>query len=100
MCSALAKLEKAGSGGGPSKPYYGFGKLSIGYYEIESFRLVRNKFKNDGLRGKTILVELKNQVIFLPEYFMEEFSEDDVLELNRDGQKKFLYFGGRRENSK
>lgn len=45
-------------------------------------------------------MELKDQVFFLPEYFAYKFNDDDkkVAELNQDGKKKFMYFGGARPN--
>lgn len=91
--SALEKLQKVGV----TKPYFGFGKLEIGYHEIERFRLVDNKFK-DG--EKTLLIELKEEVVFLPRYFLDNLEEEDVRKLNTDDQPKFLYFGGRRHHSK
>lgn len=84
----------------PNKPYHGFAKLSIGYHVITNFRFVKNKFgkKNDG-SGKSILVELKNEVLFLPQYFCQKLNESDIKELNSvietDGDDVFIYFGGR-----
>lgn len=87
------------------KPYLGFKSLKEGEYEILSFRLVKNKqFKGDDDKKKlkrVLLVELDNQVLFLPEYFATPFNDDDskIEELNNDGVRKFLYFGGGRPNS-
>lgn len=51
------------------EPYNGFVKLAIGYHSIERFREVKNRFvKKEGAPGKTILVELKNEVVFLPQF--------------------------------
>lgn len=94
MASALSKLQQVSD----VKPYYGFTKLDIGHHEILSFRLVKNKFAKKDDCKKTILVELNEQIVFLPKYFTEQIKESDIDELNADGEKKFLYFGGKREN--
>lgn len=46
---------------------------------------------------RILLVELKDEVLFLPQYFAEKFDDDDskVDVLNNDGIKKFMYFGGK-----
>lgn len=84
------------------KPYFGFTKLAHGNYEIVKFRLVKNKlYKPDnGKLPRILLVELEDQILFLPEYFARRFKDDDskVDELNNDGVKKFLHFGGSRPN--
>lgn len=87
-----------------SKPYLGFSQLAHGNHEIVCFRFVKNNFYKTvpgkpGLK-RTLLVELKDQVLFLPEYFAVKFDDDDdkVEALNSDGIKKFLYFGGNRPN--
>lgn len=86
------------------KPYKGFGTLPHGNHEVISFRFVRNKYydpkkENPGLK-RSLLVELSDQVLFLPEYFAQKFNDDDkqIEELNNDGVKKYLYFGGSRPN--
>lgn len=98
--SAIAKIQMIGV----SKPYYGFATLSIGYHEIVRFRLVKNKFvKKDASESeqkKSILLELKDEVVFLPQYFMDNLSEDDIINLNSAEERMYLYFGGRREGSK
>lgn len=82
------------------KPYYGFKQLREGHYEVVKFRLVKNKmYKANAekpMLKRILLVELKDQVLFLPQYFAEKFNDDDskVDELNNDGVKKFMYFGG------
>lgn len=92
--------------GGASKPYHGFSKLDLGYYEIERFRFVKNKLYNPNVENprlkRVLLVELKEEVLFLPEYFATNFNDDDakVEELNSDGVKKYLYFGGKRPKNK
>lgn len=95
--NALKKIseEKA------NKPYYGFAKLAKGHHKIESFRFVKNKFaKKSEKEAKTILVELKNQVIFLPQHFSVKLNQADILELNSSAESIYLYFGGKQESSK
>lgn len=83
------------------KPYYGFSKLSKGHHEVYKFRLVKNKmYKANAekpMLKRILLVELKDEVLFLPQYFAEKFDDDDskVDVLNNDGIKKFMYFGGK-----
>lgn len=105
MSSAFSLL----SGFNSSKPYSGFKNLAIGYYEIESFRFVKNKMYNENNEEhvakklkRVLLVELKEEVLFLPEYFAVPFNDDDskIDELNNDGVKKYLYFGGQRPSNK
>lgn len=92
--NVLKKLEE-------NKPYYGFTKLSIGFHRIALFRVVKNKFeKKEDV--KSILVELEDQVIFLPQYFREKISDSDVCELNSCINKNkdiYLHFGGKNETS-
>lgn len=88
----------------PTKPYFGFGKLKIGYHLAQQFRLVKNKFgkKTDG-SDKSILVELKDQVIFLPQYFKQKLDDGDLRELNtfiENKEKVYIYFGGRVDETK
>lgn len=96
MC-ALARLRMIGN-----KPYHGFGQLAVGYHKIESFRLVKNKFadKESDKNQKTILVELEDQVLFLPQYFMNAINESEIDELNSADEVHYLYYGGKRENKK
>lgn len=98
-------LQAATGESSGNKPYLGFEKLSHGNHEIVKFRLVRSTFckldpENKPIPRKCLLVELEDQVLFLPEYISKEFEnrEDKVAELNEDGIKKFLFFGGRRPN--
>lgn len=99
--SAIAKLRMIG---GVSKPYRGFAKLPIGYHKIECFRLVKNKFAKNNTTGddeeKSILVELEDQVIILPQYFMSVLDKDDMNNLNCADEINYLYFGGQREGNK
>lgn len=97
--NALKKLQDVT----PSKPYLGFPKLNIGYHQIHNFRSVKNKFgkKADGNK-RSVLIELDDQVLFLPQHFSQKITEDDILELNDsiDSAPLYLYFGGSEENSK
>lgn len=98
--NALKKLSQVK----PNKPYHGFSKLDIGFYRIECFRVVKNKFgkKSEG-SAKSILAELKNEVVFLPQYFWDKIDEEDINELNLSitaGEEIYLHFGGRNEESK
>lgn len=100
--SALAKLRMVTSNQSTSKPYHGFTKLSVGYHKIECFRLVKNKFTKDATddQKKTILVELENEIVFLPQYFMNVLDKDDLNNLNCADEINYLYFGGKREKNK
>lgn len=101
MSAALSLLKSFGR---DSKPYKGFGKLPYGNHEIERFRLVSNKMYKPTCEKsyKTILlVELKNEVLFLPSYFAADFQYEGAKklhEINSDGIKKFLFYGGIRSN--
>lgn len=94
--NALQKLQH--SFALKTKPYYGFSKLPLGYHEIICFHSVKNKFAKKDECKKTVLIELKDQVVYLPKYFAEDITEDDVTILNSDGEIKYLYLGGKREN--
>lgn len=85
----------------PNKPYLGFNKLSIGYHQICCFRSVKNKFgkKGEG-SAKSILLELDDQVVFLPQYFWQKINEKDMCDLNtliETGENIYLHFGGKQE---
>lgn len=75
-----------------SKPYKGFSLLSVGFHKIECFRIVKNKFanKDSGEQDKTYLVELENEAIFLPKYFMNALGEDDIDDLSSGDEVNFL----------
>lgn len=93
--NVLKKLENAQ----PSKPYRGFAKLNEGNYEILNFRVVKNKFgkKADG-SNKSILVELAEEVLFLPQYFWQKLNAEDIRELNdgiQTNEKVYLHYGGK-----
>lgn len=87
---ALRKLQE--------KPYHGFSELSIGFHPIEQFRAVKNKFaKDDEKESKSILVELADQVVFLPKHIGDKLTETDLDELNSFKEAVFLHFGGKRK---
>lgn len=96
MTSAFDQLKSFGDG----KPYHGFAKLEHGNHEILNFRWVKNKlYREDGdLPKRSLLVELEDQVLFLPAYISAKigYSDEKVDEINIDPRKKYLYFGGRR----
>lgn len=100
--NALKKLQQAGD----TKPYHGFKTLEIGYHKVFGFRFVKNKYEKkdeNGEHSKTILVELKDQIVFLPRYFMDYLKEKDIAELNSnciDDENVFLYFGGQKKDSR
>lgn len=49
---------------------------------------------------KSLLVELRDEVVFLPQYFLNKLDEEDIAELNSTGgETLYLYFGGRREHN-
>lgn len=98
--SALKKIEELKT----NKPYLGFAKLRIGFHPITCFRVVKNKYgkKSDG-SNKSILIELKNEVLFLPQYFWRQLNEENIRELNSDiesgNEAIYLYFGGKQESN-
>lgn len=93
--NVLKKLD----GLNQNKPYHGFANLSVGYHGVVRFRIVKNKYGNVGEgSGKSILVELDNQVLFLPQYFWQTISESDISDLNsliNGGENVYLFFGGK-----
>lgn len=95
--SALKKLLEIE----PNKPYLGFARLANGFHKIFSFSLTKNKFGKKS--EKSILVELDDQVLFLPQHFNSKIDGEDIKELNGDIGKKeniYLYFGGQDERTK
>lgn len=89
---ALRKLKE--------KPYRGFSELCIGFHPIGQFRAVKNKFaKEDEKDSKSILVELADQVVFLPKHIGERLTESDLEELNLFKEDVFLYFGGKQKRT-
>lgn len=98
---ALELLKSIGSG----KPYHGFKELAHGNHKIVLFRFVKNKNyepKEPKSLPRLLLVELDDQILFLPEYFAAGLNDNDdkIDELNTDGIVKYLYFGGKRPNGK
>lgn len=92
----VKKLQEA-----KPKPYYGFAQLSLGFHEIISFRAVKNKFAKRGEKAtKTIVAELQKEILFLPQYFSERLTEDDIDNLNSCDDKVYLYFEGQNEKTK
>lgn len=84
------------------KPYKGFKNLAVGNYEIKRFRLVKNKFlKEEDSPKRVLLVELEDQILYLPAYFAVNFEDDDrkVDAVNKDGVRRFLCFKGANANS-
>lgn len=84
-----------------TKPCNSIKNLVEGSYEIIKFRLVCNNFYSPDRENsprRVILVELQNQVTFLPQYMATNFRDDDQLvdELNNDGKKRFLCIDGHR----
>lgn len=82
-------------------PYRGFANLPIGNYRIEQFKFVRNKFqKHEDPESppRILMVELAEEIVFLPAYFAKNFNDDDELvrNINNDGVTRFLCFGGSR----
>lgn len=83
-----------------SKPYFGFTKLGKGFHQIVIFRTVKNKFDKKKEESKSILVELKDQVVFLPQHFRDKISDSDIMKLNStisEGEDLFLHFDGKNE---
>lgn len=93
--NVLKKLESVQA----NKPYHGFTQLKKGSHEILNFRYVKNKFgkKSDG-SNKNILVELNDEVLFLPQYFQQKLNSEDICEMNESissNVKIYLHFGGK-----
>lgn len=65
---------------------------------------MENKFAENDTdadeQTKTILVELENEIVFLPQYFMNFLEKDDLKNLNCPDEINYLYFGGKREKNK
>lgn len=87
----LKKLNQAADG---SKPYHGLPKLALGYHEIERFRETHGKF------GRSVITELKNEIIFLPNYLGEKLEERDIEKLNLCEESIYLFFGGKHKKNK
>lgn len=76
------------------KPYYGLPKLQPGYHEVFSFR------ESHGQYGRGVIAELKNQIIFLPQYMVEKINQEDIRQLNDAIDRLFIFFGGRHPTKK
>lgn len=76
------------------KPYHGFPKLSIGYHRILGFR------ESIGKYGKSVIAELKDEIIFLPTYLSNRIVGSDVDKLNSCEEPVYLYFGGRNKEKR
>lgn len=100
MTSAFDVLKSFQDG----KPYRGFASLEKGNHEIIEFRLVKNKLhrEDSDIPRLSLLVELKDQVLFLPAYIAQKigYSYEKVDEINADPRKKFLFFGGMRPTNR
>lgn len=70
-----------------SKPYTSFDNLPLGDYLISSFKLIN--LKNFGIR---LRLDLGDKVVFLPERFSRNFTEQHCAEMNC-GQYIFKYLG-------
>lgn len=88
--NVLKKLNSANF----DKPYHGLPKLKRGYHEIYSFR------ESTGRYGRGVIAELKDEIIFLPQYMVEKLDEEDIRGLNDSPEKLFLFFNGRHPTKK
>lgn len=79
-----------------SKPYNGLPKLAIGNHKIVHLRESHGKF------GRSVIVELQTEIIFLPSYISGKLNETDIDKLNDLNKKDqlFLFFGGKQKNKK
>lgn len=88
--NVLKKLNQIES----DKPYHGLPKLQLGYHEIFHFRESHGKY------GRGVIVELRNEIIFLPQHLAERLDDKDIDELNNFYEAIFLFFGGFNEAKK
>lgn len=88
--NALKKLNSYGD----DKPYLGLPQLKQGYHEVYSFR------ESTGRYGRSVIAELKDEIIYLPQYMGEKLDQEDIRELNDSTEKLFLFFGGRHQKKK
>lgn len=80
------------------KPCSGFTKLNIGFHAIEYFKIVNSKFgikKNEDEPPKSLLVELTDRTVFLPNHFLERLTQQDLDEMNKSSSTIYLFFGGK-----
>lgn len=69
--------------------------LAMGYHEIFGFRVVKNKFDEDNpdeTKSKKIIVELQNEIVFLPQYFLQHFNKQDIEALDFCGAENMYLF--------
>lgn len=89
-----------------AKPYNGFKELPEGFHKIVCFRSVPNKYptkEEDGKKSETILVELVDEVIFLPRHLCNRISSSDMGALNaliEENEALYLHFGGKHPDNK
>lgn len=76
-----------------SKPYNGFKNLDIGYHKIMCFRESVGK-----AYGRSVIVELKDEIVFMPAYLADKLDADDISDLNNCEETMYLYFGGKFKN--
>lgn len=88
--SALKKLSEIPS----DKPYFGFTELQHGYHKIVKFRQSYGKY------GRSVIAELKKEIIFLPQYLVEKLDDEDITELNASEETLYLFFGGCKKKTK
>lgn len=88
--NVLKKLNQSIS----DKPYHGFPKLELGYHKIVCFR------KSKGKYGESVIAELQHEVIYLPQYIVEQLDSDDIEQLNKFQETLYLFFGGRHKIKK
>lgn len=81
----LKKLNEPES----NKSYYGLPKLALGYHRIVFIRESQGKY------GRSVIVELDHEIIFLPSFMAGKLDENDIKSLNTMKEKLYLYFGGR-----
>ena len=84
-----------------SKPNTGFSQLEIGDHEILKFYFVRNRWY-DGLPGsvrRILMIELQDQVLFLPANYAKKFNDSDKMlqAVNDDSTKRFIRFAGKND---
>lgn len=46
------------------------------------------------------MAELQNEVVYLPQYFSENISEEDIENLNGYDSEVYLYFAGQNDKTK
>ena len=69
----------------PYKPW----PISHGFHKIFGFRV------RDGMYGRSVIAELENEIVYLPQYLSRKLSDEDVDSLNTCEEPIYLYFGGK-----